>query len=154
MTSMMKTSFGHRGGNGADQLTRFIGVIQQHLYDRVDLNVVVIWMPAIKVGHHGHCAVRNLSLTGKFGFRHVGHADHITVVIGAKEEFDPNPLFSVRFYLNAYPDVRQSQINPLIHYSLKPFLLSFRCLGFCKCFRDPLVSVIDVLVESAARLGF
>ncbi|MFL2551673.1 MAG: glycosyltransferase [Arenicellales bacterium] len=38
------------------------------------------------------------------------------LMIGAKEEFDPNPLFSVRFYLNAYPDVRESQINPLIHY--------------------------------------
>jgi glycosyltransferase involved in cell wall biosynthesis len=36
--------------------------------------------------------------------------------IGAKEGFDPNPLFSVRFYLNSYPDVRESQINPLIHY--------------------------------------
>ena len=34
------------------------------------------------------------------------------LVIGAKEEFDPNPLFSVRFYLNAYPDVRAVTNQP------------------------------------------
>ena len=38
------------------------------------------------------------------------------LAIGAKEGFDPNPLFSVRFYRDAYPDVGESQINPLIHY--------------------------------------
>ena len=38
------------------------------------------------------------------------------LAIGAKEGFDPNPLFSIRFYLDAYRDVGESQINPLIHY--------------------------------------
>ena len=36
--------------------------------------------------------------------------------IGAQESLDPNPLFSIRFYLAAYPDVGESGINPLIHY--------------------------------------
>ena len=38
------------------------------------------------------------------------------LAIGAKEGFKPNPLFSVRFYLNAYPDVSELHINPLVHY--------------------------------------
>jgi hypothetical protein len=57
----------------------------------------------------------------------------------------------------ALDTIRPAGIAPLRRAhkkSFKPFLLSFRRLGFCKRFRDPLVSVIDVLVESAARLGF
>ncbi|HAA36772.1 MAG TPA: hypothetical protein DCE12_08150 [Gammaproteobacteria bacterium] len=38
------------------------------------------------------------------------------VSTGAQQGLDPNPLFSIRFYLDAYPDVGESGINPLIHY--------------------------------------
>ena len=48
-------------------------------------------------------------------FRELCAISHF-VSIGAQEGLDPNPLFSVRFYLTAYPDVGESQINPLIHY--------------------------------------
>src|SRR5262245_50775799 len=35
---------------------------------------------------------------------------------GVSEGRDPHPLFSTRFYLERYPDVAASGINPLVHY--------------------------------------
>ena len=55
---------------------------------------------------------------GKFGFlSHVASIAHF-LEIGVKEGLNPNPLFSVDFYLNSRPDVRASRINPLVHYIL------------------------------------
>ncbi len=55
---------------------------------------------------------------GKFGFlSHVASIAHF-LEIGMKEGLNPNPLFSVEFYLNTYPDVRASRMNPLVHYIL------------------------------------
>ena len=48
-------------------------------------------------------------------FRRLRVISHF-VSVGAQEGLDPNPLFSIRFYLTAYPDVGESGINPLIHY--------------------------------------
>ena len=50
------------------------------------------------------------------GFLRELHAIAHFVSTGAQEGLDPNPLFSTCFYLTAYPDVRESGINPLIHY--------------------------------------
>jgi len=50
------------------------------------------------------------------GFFRELHAISHFVSSGAQEGLDPNPLFSIRFYLAAYPDVGESGINPLIHY--------------------------------------
>ena len=50
------------------------------------------------------------------GFFRELHAISHFVSNGAQEGLDPNPLFSIRFYLAAYPDVGESRINPLIHY--------------------------------------
>ena len=35
--------------------------------------------------------------------------------IGWKEERDPSPNFSVRRYVDAHPELRSGQINPLLH---------------------------------------
>ena len=48
-------------------------------------------------------------------FRELQAISHF-VSTGAQEGLDPNPLFSICFYLTAYPDVGESGINPLIHY--------------------------------------
>ena len=48
-------------------------------------------------------------------FSQIGPIAHF-LEIGAKESLDPNPLFSVNFYLTAYPDVRKVKVNPLLHY--------------------------------------
>ena len=50
------------------------------------------------------------------GFFRELHAISHFISTGAQEGLDPNPLFSIRFYLAAYPDVGESGINPLIHY--------------------------------------
>ena len=50
------------------------------------------------------------------GFFRQLHAISHFVSTGAQEGLDPNPLFSICFYLAAYPDVVESRINPLIHY--------------------------------------
>ena len=50
------------------------------------------------------------------GFFRELHAISHFVSIGAQEGLDPNPLFSICFYLAAYPDIGESGINPLIHY--------------------------------------
>ena len=47
-------------------------------------------------------------------FRELRAISHF-VSTGAQQGLDPNPLFSIRFYLAAYPDVGESGINPLIH---------------------------------------
>ena len=50
------------------------------------------------------------------GFFRELHAISHFVSTGAQQGLDPNPLFSICFYLTAYPDVGGSGINPLIHY--------------------------------------
>jgi len=35
---------------------------------------------------------------------------------GAYEGRDPHPYFDSSFYLEQYPDVRESRLNPLAHY--------------------------------------
>ncbi len=50
------------------------------------------------------------------GFFRQLHAISHFVSTGAQEGLDPNPLFSISFYLAAYPDVGASGINPLVHY--------------------------------------
>ena len=55
------------------------------------------------------------SETGAGFFRELHAISHF-VSTGAQQGLDPNPLFSIRFYLAAYPDVGASGINPLIHY--------------------------------------
>ena len=77
-------------------------------------DVRVILRSGLFLSQHYHGLSKDPKPSGGF-FQQTNAISHF-LVIGAKEEFDPNPLFSVRFYLNAYPDVRQSQINPLIHY--------------------------------------
>ena len=43
--------------------------------------------------------------------------DHY-LTIGWKKGRNPSPLFSLRFYLDTYPDVAAAAINPLIHFAL------------------------------------
>jgi hypothetical protein len=41
------------------------------------------------------------------------------VLFGGFEGRDPSPMFSSQAYLDAYPDVRASKTNPLVHYMQK-----------------------------------
>ncbi len=38
------------------------------------------------------------------------------VMYGWRQDYDPNPLFSCRRYLDAYRDVREGGLNPFLHY--------------------------------------
>src|SRR5215831_788259 len=36
--------------------------------------------------------------------------------VGAREGWDPNPLFDTRYYLETIPDVAAAGVNPLVHF--------------------------------------
>ena len=42
--------------------------------------------------------------------------EHHYLSLGYKLSFDPSAEFSTHLYLDKYPDVRESGINPLVHY--------------------------------------
>ena len=39
----------------------------------------MVRVPAVKVGHHGYRGIAKLRFARQFGFRHIGHSNHITV---------------------------------------------------------------------------
>ena len=79
-------------------------------------DVRVILRSGLFLSQHYHGLSKDPKPSGGF-FQQTNAISHF-LVIGAKEEFDPNPLFSVRFYLNAYPDVRSHKsIHLFITYT-------------------------------------
>ena len=61
------------------QHARLFRIGEQHLDDRLHRHVVVIGMPAVVIGDHGHRRVAHLGLARELGFGHVGHADDVAV---------------------------------------------------------------------------
>ena len=78
-----------------DQPVRLVDVLAQHLDDGGDIDVGVLVVPAVVVGHHGDRRVADLGFAGELGFGHVGHADHraapaaIEVALGPRRELRP-----------------------------------------------------------------
>ena len=64
------------------QTLGLVRVLQQHLDDLLNGHVVVIRVPAVIVGDHGHGGVAQLGLARELGFGHVGHADHVAAPSG------------------------------------------------------------------------
>ena len=53
------------------------GVLVRHGDHGGDVDVVVLRVPAIVIGHHGDGGIGDLGLAGELGLGHVGHADHV-----------------------------------------------------------------------------
>lgn len=68
---------------------------------------------------------------------------------GWKRGYNPSEFFNSIFYLNKYPDVRQSGLNPLIHYlrygarERRTPSLAFDVGGFCEAHQDRLTPDAD-----------
>src|SRR5207302_3017689 len=45
--------------------------------NRLNADGVVLWMPAVIVGDHGHGGVANLGFAVELGLLNVGHANHV-----------------------------------------------------------------------------
>ena len=58
-------------------LAGIVSIFQQHCDDLIDCDRIVMRMPAIVIGNHGHGDVTNFSFAGQFGFLQVGHANHV-----------------------------------------------------------------------------
>ena len=69
-------SRGKSRASRAHEPRRLLGIGQQHLDDVGDGDGVVVGVPAVEIGDHGHGRVANLRLARELGLRQIGHADH------------------------------------------------------------------------------
>ena len=61
----------------ADQCLRLCRIAFHHGDDRGDIDLRVIFVPAIVIGHHRDAGITKLGFARELGFRHVGHTNHI-----------------------------------------------------------------------------
>jgi hypothetical protein len=63
-------------GKTRDEADSLVGILHQHLDDVLHGHGIVVRMPAVEVGDHGHARVAKLCLAGELGLGQIGHADH------------------------------------------------------------------------------
>ena len=61
------------------QTLRFSRILLHTLDDRRDVDMSVVVVPAVIIGHHRHARVANLGFARELCFRHVRHADHVAI---------------------------------------------------------------------------
>ena len=59
-----------------NQALGLVCVRRQDPNDVLHCHRIMVGVPAIEVGYHGHARVADLSLARELGLRHIGHADH------------------------------------------------------------------------------
>ena len=67
--------FGDFGDDRSEEFSGGVGVAVEVFDDLFDCDVVVVFIPGIVVGDHGHGGVGDFRFPGAFGFAEVGHAD-------------------------------------------------------------------------------
>jgi hypothetical protein len=60
-----------------DEAMRLGGVLRHDPDDGRHIDMLMLVVPAVVVGHHGDRRVAKLRLAGELRLRHVGHADHV-----------------------------------------------------------------------------
>jgi len=84
-----------QGRHVLHQGAALVGIVEQHLDDRVHGHGVVVVVPAVVVGDHGDGRVAHLRFAGELGLGHVRHADHraapgaVELALGAGRELRP-----------------------------------------------------------------